>query len=191
MMERVEEYLETILDIQKEGRVAKTKEIADRLKIKPSSVTEMLNKLSDMGYVDYQPYRGATLTKDGYKVAERIKRNYLIFMKFFGDFLELDSEKAHELSCTLEHIVDDSVIEKICVLISGRCDLCESCGREYMRLDEVREGKYVIVASPFQLEKIGLAPNKEIEVRNGEIVIDEKSLNLSDDMKKLILLKPL
>jgi len=112
-MERVEEYLETILDIQKEGKVAKTKEIADRLNIKPSSVTEMLNKLSEMGYIEYQPYKGATLTKKGYIVAARIKRNYQIFTKFFKEFLEIeDEEKVHELSCTLEHIVDNEVIEK-------------------------------------------------------------------------------
>ncbi len=190
-MERVEEYLETILDIQKEGRVAKTKEIADRLNVKPSSVTEMLNKLSDMGYVDYQPYKGAILTNKGYKVAERIKRNYLIFMKFFKEFLGLDYEKSHELSCTLEHIVDDRVIEKICVLISGKCDVCEECNKEFLMLNEVKEGKYVIVSSPFQLRKIGMIPKKEIEVRNDEIIIEGKNIILDEDMKKLILLKPL
>jgi len=85
-MERVEEYLETILDIQKEGKVAKTKEIADRLNIKPSSVTEMLNKLSEMGYIEYQPYKGATLTKKGYIVAARIKRNYQYSRNFLKNF---------------------------------------------------------------------------------------------------------
>ncbi len=191
-MERVEEYLETILDIQKEGKVAKTKEIADRLNIKPSSVTEMLNKLSEMGYVDYQPYKGATLTKKGYMVAERIKRNYLILSKFFKEFLEIEDEKkAHELSCTLEHIVDDEVIEKICVLISGKCDVCESCDKEFVTLDIAEKGKYKVVAAPYQLEKIGISPDREVEVRESEIVVGSNVLEIDEKLKKLILLRPL
>lgn len=190
-MERVEEYLETILDIQKEGKVAKTKEIADRLNIKPSSVTEMLNKLSKMGYVDYQPYRGATLTKRGYMVAERIKRNYLILTKFFKEFLEIEEEKAHELSCTLEHIVDDNVIEKICLLISGLCDVCESCDKEFTTLDRAKDGRYKVMAAPYQLEKIGILPNREIEMKEGKIVVEDNDLELDEKLKKFILLKPL
>jgi len=189
-MERIEEYLETILDIQKEGRVAKTKEIADRLKIKPSSVTEMLNKLSEMGYVDYQPYKGATLTKKGYAVAERIKRNYLILTKFFKEFLKIENdEKVHELSCTLEHIVDEEVVEKICVLISGRCDVCESCDKEFVTLDDAEDGKYEVVVAPIHLEKIGISPGKEIEVKEGKIVFGDETLEVKS--KKLILLRSL
>lgn len=65
-MERIEEYLEAIYDIQEEtSKVAKTGELAKILNVKPSSVTEMLIKLRDMGYVDYQPYKGAKLTRKG------------------------------------------------------------------------------------------------------------------------------
>jgi len=103
-VERVEEYLEAILDVQeKEKRVAKTSDIAKRLNVRPSSVTEMFTKLKEMGYVDYIPYKGVVLTEEGRKIAEKIKKYYKIFEKFFK-LLGIDEEKAKELSCEIEHL---------------------------------------------------------------------------------------
>ncbi|MBE8540117.1 iron dependent repressor, metal binding and dimerization domain protein [Geoglobus acetivorans] len=190
-MERIEEYLETIYDIQKSGRVAKTKEIAERLNIKPSSVTEMLNKLSEMGYVDYQPYKGATLTRKGLDVAERIKKNYMVFKKFFTDFFGLDDETAHGLSCTLEHIASEDVIDRICRVISGYCDVCDICIESTCTLEEAGNGRYVVIVAPLFMEKAGIYPGKEVEVKNGLLVVDTDELMVDDGVKKLILLRPL
>ncbi|MEM2086874.1 MAG: metal-dependent transcriptional regulator, partial [Archaeoglobaceae archaeon] len=46
-VERAEEYLEAIYDLQKNGKVAKTGDLAKILKVKPASVTEMLSKLKE------------------------------------------------------------------------------------------------------------------------------------------------
>lgn len=81
-MERVEEYLEAIYDLQKKGKVAKTGEIAKILKVKPASVTEMLIKLKERGYVDYSPYKGVVLTKSGEEIAEKLKTRYLVAFNF-------------------------------------------------------------------------------------------------------------
>ena len=60
--ERIEEYLETILYlINKNKGPAKTKQIADELKVSPPSVTEMVQKLSAEGLVKYTPYYGCLL----------------------------------------------------------------------------------------------------------------------------------
>lgn len=60
-----EEYLETILYLTKGGRPAKTKDIAEAMNIKPPSVSEMLMKLKEEGYVEYKPYLGVSLTEKG------------------------------------------------------------------------------------------------------------------------------
>lgn len=188
-MERVEEYLETIYDIQRSGKVAKTKDIAGKLNVKPSSVTEMLNKLSEMGYVEYQPYRGAVLTKKGLEVAERIKKNYRVFRRFFEDFLGIDEDVADRLSCTLEHIADESVISRLCLVIARSCDICEVCDEELVSLYEAGDGDYVVFASPKSLKKIGIQPEKRVEVRGGSIIVDGEELELEDTFKKFILLR--
>ncbi len=69
----MEEYLETLYSLTLNGQTASTTEVSERLKIAPASVTEMLKKLDDNGYVKYFPYRGATLTAKGLK--DRRKNN--------------------------------------------------------------------------------------------------------------------
>ena len=48
--EQVEEYLETIYDLESRDGSAKTTAIAKCLKIAPASVTEVLKSLSDKGF---------------------------------------------------------------------------------------------------------------------------------------------
>jgi len=190
-MERIEEYLETIYDIQRSGRVAKTNEIAYRLKVKPSSVTEMLNKLSEMGYVEYQPYKGAILTKRGLEVAERVKKNYKIFKKFFEDFLGVDDETADRLSCVLEHVADERVMARICSIVSKSCEICDVCDEELLSLFEAEDGEYVVYVAPRSLKKIGLQPEKKIVVLDRNVIIDETEIEVEEGLKRFILLKRL
>ena len=68
--EQVEEYLEAIYDIAGPEGAAKTSAIAKCLKVAPASVTEALQNLSEKNLVNYEPYKGASLTGDGRKIAE-------------------------------------------------------------------------------------------------------------------------
>jgi len=62
--EQVEEYLETIFDLESRDGSAKTSAIAKCPKVTPASVTEVLRSLSIKGFVQYEPYRGATLIEE-------------------------------------------------------------------------------------------------------------------------------
>ena len=189
-MERVEEYLEAIYDIQEiEKRVAKTSDLAKKLNIKPSSVTEMLAKLSDKGYIEYQPYYGATLTQKGEEVAKRIKKYYRIFIKFFRDFLGVDEGEAKKLSCELEHHVSDEIVEKICKLISTECDICEECNYETRKLSEIKSGKYRVIIAPKGIEKMGIKPGKIIEVKEKYIEVDGEKFDVSEKLKSKVLVE--
>lgn len=190
-MERVEEYIEAIYDIQKAGKVARTKEIADKLNIKPSSVTEMLNKLNEMGFVEYQPYKGAILTKRGIYVAEKIKKRYNVFKRFFTDFLGLDEEYADELSCKLEHVADERVINRVCKIISGSCEVCDECEEEIYSLSDCREGRYSVIVSPAFLKESGIIPGRVIEVLEDKIVIDGEEILIDEEIKRKVFVKRL
>ncbi len=112
--ENVEEYLEAIYTLTEKGERAKTSEVAEHLKIAPSSVTEMLKKLSSEGYIDYQPYRGVTLTKNGLEVAKKIKRKHRLLERFLSDVLKIKKEDVHEHACKMEHSLSDEVEEVLC-----------------------------------------------------------------------------
>ncbi len=188
--ERMEEYLEAIYRIQEErSRVARTSDIAKFLNVKPSSVTEMLIKLHEKGYVDYQPYRGAILTKKGEEIAKKIKRYYMVFFKFFHEYLGIDEITASKLSCELEHHLTEEAVEKVCRLIAGECKICEVCNKTVFRLSEVGDGDYRVFASPSKFAAIGIKPGEVVGVRDGKIVVGGKSYELSGDEMKLILVE--
>lgn len=159
-MEREEEYLEAIYDIQKSGKVAKTGDIAKILRVKPSSVTEMLLKLKDRGYIDYNPYKGAILTKSGEKIAERIKKHHQIASSFFK-YIGVDEEVAEKLGCELEHHLSDEVAIRLNSMLLHKCGCCD---REVKRLSCVSDGVYEVVSSP----ESDLKPGEIIKVEDGE-----------------------
>ncbi len=117
MQDRYEEYLETILYVTKGNGMAKTSEIAEELGVSPSSVTEMIQKLSDEGYVKYMPYYGVTLTERGKREASRMKRRHRLLEKFLVDFLKMDKDDAHREACKLEHVVSDDVERRFCLMM--------------------------------------------------------------------------
>lgn len=109
-----EEYLETILYLTREGSRAKTRDIASAMGIKPPSVSEMLLKLKDQGYIDYAPYEGALLTDSGRSQAVQIERKHQLLETFLVDTLGVDTDTAHDEACEMEHSVSDNTMERIC-----------------------------------------------------------------------------
>jgi len=108
----MEEYIEIIhaLEIQ-EGRAA-TGRIASKMKVKPSSATEMLRKLQDEGLLKYETYAGATLTDSGRKLALELKGKH----KAIADFLEIigvDRSIAERDACQMEHHVGQETMERL------------------------------------------------------------------------------
>jgi DtxR family Mn-dependent transcriptional regulator len=190
-VERIEEYLEAIYDIQtSEKRIVKTNDLAKKLNVRPSSVTEMLLKLSEKGYIEYQPYHGAVLTQKGEEVAKRIKKYHRIFETFFKDFLGIDSEEAHRLSCELEHHVTDEVAEKVCRIIASSCSICEKCDFGIVRLDVAEEGMYEVVASPASMHALGILPGKVIAVKGeGVVEVDGEELRISQKLTSKVFLE--
>jgi DtxR family Mn-dependent transcriptional regulator len=191
-VERVEEYLEAIYDIQtKERRIVKTSDLAKKLDVKPSSVTEMLLKLSEMGYIDYQPYYGVFLSEKGEVLAKRIKRYHRIFETFFRDFLKIEENEAHRLSCELEHHVTDEVAEKVCgVIASESCKICEECDFRISRLSEAEPGKYEVIISPTAASGIGIVPGAILEVKeDGSVDIKGEAYLLSEKISSKVILE--
>ena len=73
-----EDYLERILELVQETGQARVVDIANSLKIRQASVTNMVKKLCETGFVEHEKYkRGLVLTEEGKGVAERIQRRTL------------------------------------------------------------------------------------------------------------------
>ena len=85
-------------------------DIANSLNIRQASVTNMVKKLCELGYVDHEKYkRGLVLTKEGRSVAQRIQRRHATLSRFFS-LLELDSEtQRRDIEGIEHHLSRDTV----------------------------------------------------------------------------------
>ncbi|MEM2081695.1 MAG: metal-dependent transcriptional regulator [Candidatus Bathyarchaeia archaeon] len=109
-----EDYLKTIYDLSQNGKAVGTTEISQALRIAPASVTEMLKKLANKGYITYSPYHGTILTNKGRQIAEKIARKHRLLERFLHDVLRIDKEKVHSQACEMEHSLSDEAEESLC-----------------------------------------------------------------------------
>jgi len=140
-----EEYLEALYTLTRNGRTASTTEISEHLKVTPASVTEMLKKLSDEKYVSYSPYRGATLTEEGFKIAEKMARKHRLLERFLHDVLKIRKDLVHKEACEMEHSLSDEAEEALCRFLQhpDKCPddgkLIPPCGLEFSSCAECIE----------------------------------------------------
>jgi Mn-dependent DtxR family transcriptional regulator len=109
-----EDYLERIHELIEEKGYARVVDIASSLKVRQASVTSMVQKLGEAGYLNYVKYRGLVLTDQGRDVARRIQRRHATLSRFFSLFgIDADTQQSdiegieHHLSpATLETLAD-------------------------------------------------------------------------------------
>ncbi len=126
LSENLEDYLETILELQTTKTVARSKDIAEKLDIKRGSVTGMLKKLADHKFVNYEPYGYVTLTPEGKKIALEIKRRHVFLNDFLHRILGIDKKKADQTACRMEHTMDNQTFQKFTELVQ-KIDSCPNC----------------------------------------------------------------
>ncbi len=106
---RVEDYLRAIYEIIEQKGYARIKDISRELRVKPSSVVEMMRKLHDRGFVIYEKYGSITLTPRGREVAEAVKTRHDTFKKFLEIILVPENVAAKDAH-VLEHQLDSKTI---------------------------------------------------------------------------------
>ncbi|MHA1581005.1 MAG: metal-dependent transcriptional regulator [Candidatus Baldrarchaeia archaeon] len=111
--EKVEECLEALFRLEKNNERVKTTELAEKLGFPLSSMTVLLQRLANMGLVEYEPYKGVRLTDKGRKVAIKIIRRHRLSERFLTDILGLDWCEVHEQACKLEHAITNKIEEKL------------------------------------------------------------------------------
>lgn len=107
-----EDYLERICELLDKKSYARVTDIAEELKVKPASVTAMLHKLEDDGYVVREVYRGFSLTKEGSEVGKKIQKRHEILARFLK-FLKVDPKVVEQDIDGLEHHLSDDTLRKL------------------------------------------------------------------------------
>src|SRR6059058_940210 len=105
-----EDYLERIHELIEEKGYARVVDIASSLQVKQASVTSMVQKLGDLGYLNYEKYRGLVLTEKGKQVATNIQKRHETLSRFFSLF-GLDRETQKEDIEGIEHHLSPETVE--------------------------------------------------------------------------------
>ncbi len=122
MVSRVEEeYIKTIYLFQQKYRTVHNSEIARALNVKSASVTEMLQKLYKKKLVTYRPYKGATLTVKGRKIAEKLVNRYNVLTDFL-QIIGVDRETAEIDACNIEHIITSDSVGQLKQFVENNLD---------------------------------------------------------------------
>ena len=104
-----EDYLERIHELFEEKGYARVVDIASSLKVKQASVTSMVQKLAEAGYLKYEKYRGLILTDKGREVARKIQNRHATLSRFFSLFgLSAETQK-EDIEGIEHHLSPDTV----------------------------------------------------------------------------------
>jgi DtxR family Mn-dependent transcriptional regulator len=132
LSESLEDYLETILALEQTYKVARVKDIAQKLGVLRGSVTGALKSLAEKELIHYEPYSFITLTRKGASIAREITRRHAVIKNFLKNVLLLDPEKAEENACRMEHVMDKMAIDRLVQFIEY-VQYCPRTGEDWIQ----------------------------------------------------------
>lgn len=158
-----EDYLKAIYDLttgapgQGGGERASTLQIAERMAVRPASVTGMLQRLATFNppLVDYQKHYGVTLTPAGRQAALEVVRHHRLLETYLHQKLGYSWDEVHAEADRLEHVLSEALEERIAVALgdpdydphgepipSRELHLPQA---SHLRLSELRPGQQAVI----------------------------------------------
>lgn len=109
---RIEDYLEIISELVELKGYATTLDISRYMGVSAPSVTRMLQRLDEGGYLEYEKYRGINLTERGAQVADGVRQKHGILLEFF-EILGVGYDAANEDIEGIEHHLNPKTIRQL------------------------------------------------------------------------------
>ncbi len=109
---RMEDYLEIISELVELKGYATTLDISRYMNVSAPSVTKMLQRLDEGGFLEYEKYHGINLTKKGTSIAEGIRQNHGILLEFF-EILGIGYDTANQDTEGIEHHLNPKTIKQL------------------------------------------------------------------------------
>jgi DtxR family Mn-dependent transcriptional regulator len=99
----LEDYLETIYELHRDGREVRVRDIAEARGVKAGSVSPALRRLAQQGLIDYTRRAHIGLTPHGERAAQHIRARHRLLERLFREVLLLEDEQAEPVACAMEH----------------------------------------------------------------------------------------
>lgn len=210
-----ENYLKAIFKLYSKEKIAvSTNAIAEELETKASSVTDMIKKLTEKGFVNYQKYKGTSLTKKGHEIAVHIVRKHRLWEVFLVKKLNFQWDEVHDVAEQLEHIKSPKLVDHLDDFLgfpqydphgdpipNNKGDFPKSFSSPLIDLDTGSKGQVVGVSQDNPaflqyLDKLSIQLGSQIKViekvefdQSLEVTINNKSAHISSEVAKNILIR--
>jgi DtxR family Mn-dependent transcriptional regulator len=194
----VQDYLKAIHSEGGDERRVFPGDLAARLQVRAPSVTGMLKRLADAGWIDYEPGQGARLTPAGVAEARRVIRRHRLVELFLARVLGLDWSEVDAEAEALEHAISPRLEQAIAAHLGEPVEdphghpIPTSEGvlaqRQLRPLGEFRAGQTVLIRearddSPERLRRwqaLGLTPGATVHFLRHQPLDDLFELQVGD-----------
>ncbi|MFH1045512.1 MAG: metal-dependent transcriptional regulator [Candidatus Omnitrophota bacterium] len=109
----MEDYLEAVVFLKRDKGVARVKDISAMIRVKTPSVIGALNALAKDGLIIHERYGYVELTRIGERIAQKVKKRHETLVHFLTQILGIDSKRAAEDACKMEHVISPQTTEKL------------------------------------------------------------------------------
>ena len=113
LTDAMQDYVKEIYKLRLEGKRATTSLIAERMGVRPPSVTAMVKRLTALGLAEHAPYRGVELTPAGESVALEVIRHHRLLELYLAQALGLSLDEVHSEADRLEHALSEELEARI------------------------------------------------------------------------------
>ena len=186
----VQDYLKAIHRLGGGDEVVSPNKIATELGVKAPSVTGMLKRLAEAGWITYTPQTGAQLTSQGLSEALRVIRRHRLVELFLTRVLGLDWSEVDAEAESLEHAISPRLEQAIAQHLGEPLEdphghpIPSSTGelrrRDLCRVSEFRQGQSVVIReaqddNPARLrhwQELGLTPGATVQILKFEPLDD-------------------
>ena len=113
LQESGENYLETILILEKRNGIARSVDVANELGFSKPSVSRAMSVLKEAGYVKVGQINQLVLTETGRAVAEKVYHKHCVLKQFLMK-IGVEEQIAAKDACRMEHVISEQTLE--CIL---------------------------------------------------------------------------
>ena len=119
LSEAVENYLKTVYELEQAGRRVSTNALAERLGVKPGSVTGMIKKLAEERprLLNYERHHGVSLTPAGRKIALEVIRHHRLIELYLQHALGYSWDEVDAEAERLEHVISEEFEDRIAAML--------------------------------------------------------------------------
>ena len=113
IQESKENYLETILMLEKKNGSVRSIDIAREMNFSKPSVSRAMGLLKEQGYIEMKSDGMITLTKEGRKRAEEVLEKHKLLTRYLHEILGISPETAEADACHIEHVISEETFVAI------------------------------------------------------------------------------